>query len=175
MALIKTVKPGEAEGPIKEAYDMMQNLAGMVPKPLQMMSASPKIFEGYMKTLQYFLAHPTLNPVLLASIRFVSASHCEYPYCIDLNKKFLINLGGVSEEQADKLLKDPTSAGLPEKDQAMLTLVVKAVQSPEDVQQDDIDKVRNLGWSDSDIFDAVFHGANMVAAGIAFNAFKMGI
>jgi alkylhydroperoxidase family enzyme len=175
MALIKTVSPEEAQGPIKEAYDMVQNMAGMVPKPLQLMSASPKIFEGYMKTLQYFLTHPNLSPVLLAGIRFVSASHCEYPYCIDFNKKALINIGGVSEEQAEKLLKDPINADLPEKDRAMLALVLKAVQTPEDVQQDDIDKVRNLGWSDSDIFDAVFHGASMVAAGIAFNAFKMGI
>jgi len=175
MALIKTVSLEEAQGPIKEAYDMVQKMAGMVPKPMQLMSASPKIFEGFMQTLKYYLAHPTLSPLLLASIRFVSASHCEYPYCIDLNRKFLINIGGVTEEQADKLLKDPTTADLPEKDQAMLALVLKAVQTPEDVQQEDVDKVRGLGWSDSDIFDAVIHGANMVAAGIAFNAFKMGI
>lgn len=175
MALIQTVSPDQAEGPIKEVYDLMQQMAGMVPKPLQLMSASPKIFEGYMQTLKYYLAHPNLSPLLLAAIRFVSASHCEYPYCIDMNKKFLMHMGGVSEEQVDQLFKDPTTMDLPEKDQAMLALVLKAVQTPEDVQQDDIDKLHKLGWSDTDIFDAVIHGANMVAAGIAFNAFKMGI
>jgi alkylhydroperoxidase family enzyme len=175
MALIKTVGPDEAEGAIKEVYDMMKEMAGMVPKPLQLMSASPKIFEGYVRTLQYYLAHPSLSPLLLACIRFVSASHCEYPYCIDLNKKFLTKMGGLSEEQVQQLFEDPTAVELPDKDRAMLSLVLKAIRTPEDVQQADVDRLRELGWSDSDIFDGVFHGASMVAAGIAFNAFKMGI
>jgi alkylhydroperoxidase family enzyme len=175
MALIKTAGPDEGEGTIKEAYDMMKAMAGGVPKPLQLMSASPGFFDLGFKSLQYYLKHPSLNPMLLAAIRFVSATHCEYPYCIEMNKKILIKMGGLSEEQAQKLVADPAGADLPEKDQAMLGLVTKAIQTPEDVQQPDVDKVRELGWSDADIFDAVMHGAQMVATGIAFNAFKMGI
>ena len=51
----------------------------------------------------------------------------------------------------------------------------KALEAPEDVQQEDVDKVREQGWADSDIFDAVNHGAFMVHGGIMFNVFKMGI
>jgi hypothetical protein len=49
------------------------------------------------------------------------------------------------------------------------------VKSPEDITQQDVDAVRELGWSDSDIFDATFHGSYMVSMGIMFNTFKMGI
>jgi alkylhydroperoxidase family enzyme len=175
MALIKTVEPDQADGEIKEAYDMLKAVAGGVPKPLQLMSASPKLFEINMQALKYYMSHPSLNPVLLACIRFVAAGHCEYPYCIDMNKKILTGMVGLSEEQVEQLMKDPANTDLPSKDKAMLQLVIKAIQTPEDVQQADVDKVRELGWSDSDIFEAVIHGANMVSMGIAFNAFKMGI
>ena len=45
MALIKTVSPEQAEGKMKEAFDMFIENLGVIPKPLEMMSASPAIFE----------------------------------------------------------------------------------------------------------------------------------
>ena len=175
MSLIKTVIPEEAEGQIKEVYDQMLKIAGMVPKPLQLMSASPKIFDIGTQSTQYYMQHPTLNPVLLACIRFVSATHCEYPYCIDMNQKMLMVMGGLNEEQVQQLISEPTSIELPDKDKAMLLFVIKAIQTPEDIQKEDLDTVRNMGWSDQDIFEAANHGAFMVAGGLLFNIFKMGI
>ncbi len=175
MPLLKIVSHEEAEGQIEQAYDMMASMAGSVPKPLQMLSVSPKIFDINMQALHYYFQHPTLSANLLAAIRFISATHCEYPYCIDMNKKILTQMAGMSEQQVEQLMKDPESLEMPDKDKAMLAFVKKAVQTPEDVQQPDVDKLRNLGWSDSDIFEAVNHGAFMVAGGILFNAFKMGI
>ena len=175
MPLIKTVSHEEAEGQIKQVYDMMAAMAGSVPKPLQLLSVSPKIFDVNMQALQYYFQHPNLSANLLAAIRFVSATHCEYPYCIDMNKKILTNMAGMSEDQVAQLLKDPEGLDMPEKDRAMLTFVKNALKAPEDVQQEDVDKLRDLGWLDSDIFEAVNHGAFMVAGGILFNTFKMGI
>ena len=39
MALISTVSPENAEGSIKEAYEMFMKNIGMIPKPMEMMSA----------------------------------------------------------------------------------------------------------------------------------------
>ena len=41
MALIQTVEPEKAEGQTKEIFDTMQKIAGLVPAPLQLASASP--------------------------------------------------------------------------------------------------------------------------------------
>lgn len=175
MALIKTVSQEEAEGPIKQAYDQMSKLAGFIPKPMQMFSASAGIFDIYNQVIQYFQQHPTIGMQLRTSIRFMSAAICQYPYCIDMNKKILTTMAGMTEEQAKQLLEDPEKVEMPEKDKAVLLLVKKALETPEDVQQTDIDSVREYGWSDSDIFDAVYYGAFMVSGGILFNTFKMGI
>ncbi|MFH1539386.1 MAG: hypothetical protein ABIH66_10540 [bacterium] len=175
MALIKTVKPEEAEGRIKEVYSMFQNTGSPVPKPMQLMSASPKLFDIFSQVVHYYLNHPTLSMPLLAHIRYLSASLCAYPYCIDFNKNILTGMLGVSEENAMSMMDDPSQATLEDKEVKMLVFVVKAVRTPEDVEPKDVEAVREAGWSDEDIFDAVNHGANMAAGGILFNAFKMGI
>lgn len=176
MALIKTVDPDQATGVIKLAFDMMKQLTGgTVPKPLLMRSASPNTFENNWQGMQYYMQHPTLSPILLACIRYATAASCEYPYCIEMNMKILTLMGGMTEAQARALIDDPGAANLNKKDEAMLGFVQKAMRTPEDVQQEDVDALRALGWSDPDMFDAVSHGAAMVSSGILFNTFKMGI
>lgn len=55
----------------------------------------------------------------------------------------------------------------------MLLFVLKAIQTPEATVQPDIDRLHDLGWTDTDILDATFHGADMVRHAIMFKAFQM--
>jgi hypothetical protein len=55
----------------------------------------------------------------------------------------------------------------------MLLFVLKAIQTPEATGPTDIDRLHGLGWTDIDIIDATFHGADMVRHGIMFKAFQM--
>jgi hypothetical protein len=73
MALIKTVEPDKAEGQVKEVYDFMQKNAGVIPAPLQLASASPKMLDAAWQSIQYYSQHPNLGFGLLSSIRFTSA------------------------------------------------------------------------------------------------------
>lgn len=68
----------------------------------------------------------------------------------------------------------PEKAKLEEKDKAMLLYVLEVTQDPALSTQQDVDKLRELGWTDRDILDAVQHGLGMVTAGMAFKIFKMG-
>ena len=175
MPLLKTVSEEEATGTIKEMYTMMKGMAGFVPKPMQMYSVSPGMFEMQKKSIEYFMGHPNLSPILLAAIRYVGARTSEFPYCLDLNGDILMKMAGLSEEQLKALADDPGSITLPDRDKAMLAFVHKALTAPEDVAAEDVQKLRDMGWTDLDIFDASSHGAHMVAGGILFNTFKMGI
>ena len=71
------------------------------------------------------------------------------------------------------MIKDPLKAPLEEKEQAMLSFVIKAVKSPDAVEQQDMDKLHDLGWTDRDILDALAHGTNMVGSSILMKTFKM--
>lgn len=172
MELLKTVSPEEAEGFVAEVYAGFQERLGSIPKPVQMMSASPGMFEDHIGTIQYFNNHPTLSFPLLTMIRFLVAPECGWNFCIDFNRSLLKQMG-MDEEEIKETQSDPEKAPLEDHERAMLVFVLKAVKTPEAVTKEDIDRLHELDWNDSDIYDASFHGARMQSMSTLFNAFKM--
>jgi len=168
MFLINTVAESEAQGKIKEAYDMFP---GPVPAPLILLSASPGMFKRQVENIQYYKEHKNLSFPLLTAIRFISSDECGHEFCQDFNRKFLMQ-AGMSTEEIDAMKADPSTAPLEEKEQAMLVFVAKALRVPKSVTQADVDALRAKGWADSDILDALSHGANMISSAIIFNALK---
>lgn len=173
MAIIKTQSAQTATGKVKEFYDEILKIMPMIPKPLQLASASPNLFAIISQQMKYFMTHPTLGPLLQAYIRMLVAFNTDYPYCIDLNTNVLKMMGKLSDEQIVAARKNPDEAKLSDKEKAMLKFVVRAVSEPEEIQELDVEALRRVGWSDHDIFDAASIGVNMVAMGMLFNIFKM--
>ena len=172
MAILQTVSPEKAEGETKKIYDMMIQNIGVVPSPLQLASASPGILNFSWESIKYYSQHPTLGFALLSTIRFLVAKHLNYAFCTDFNKSIL-EKQGLSDDDIDDMIKDPLKAPLEENEQAMLSFVMKAIKSPDAVEQQDMDKLHDLGWTDRDILDALAHGTNMVGSSILMKTFKM--
>lgn len=172
MALIQTVEPDRAEGKVKEIYDFMQKNAGVIPAPLQLATASPWMLDMVWQSIQYFSRHPNLGFALLSSIRYLVAQQYDYAFCTGFNRNML-NLQGLTDEDIEKMEKDPLKAPLDDKDRAMVAFVMKAIKTPDAVQKQDIDGLYDLGWTDSDIMDALTHGTNMIGSSILMKAFKM--
>jgi hypothetical protein len=59
MSLLKTVKPEEATGLVAEIYKPIQEMMGVVPAPMQLMSASPGMMAARMPMMKYYMEHPT--------------------------------------------------------------------------------------------------------------------
>jgi hypothetical protein len=172
MALIKTVPPEKAEGTIKEGYDMFMEKAGIIPKPLEMMSASPGLFEISLKRIHYLSTHPKLSFALLAHIRYLVAHGLGYQFCTDFNE-MILKKAGVDDGTFIKMKEDPASALLEENETAMLVFVVTAVKDPGSVTADDIQNLKDLGWEDRDIVDALAQGVSMIDHSIMMQVFKM--
>ena len=172
MALINTVSPEKAEGIIKEAYDTFMEKLGMIPMPLQMMSASPAIFEQQLQRIGYYTNHPTLSFALLCHIRYLVAHNLNYSFCMDFNK-LMLKKQGLEDDDIKKIEDDPAQSLLEEKESAMLVFVVKAVKSPGSVHADEIKSLKEMGWDDRDLVDALAHGANMVDHSIMMEVFQM--
>jgi len=172
MALIQTIEPEKAEGKVKEIYDFAQKNAGMIPAPMQLASASPWMLDMVWHSIQYFTKHPNLGFGVLSSIRYLVARQYNYAFCKGFNKKIL-KLQGLSDEDIEKMEKDPLQTPLDDKDRAMLSFVMKAIKSPDAVEKQDVDKLHDYGWTDSDILDAMAHGTNMIGSSILMKTFKM--
>jgi alkylhydroperoxidase family enzyme len=173
MALIRTVPPEEATGPVAEVYGRMQKVTRIVPKPLQMMSASPELLSITFQSLSYFLQNPSFSPLLLAHIRLLVAHRFDYGYCVMFNSSVLQMVADVTDEQLESLKEDPSTASLEEREKQLLLFVLRAVDSPEQVESEDVEALLALGWTDREILEATHYGADMVRHGILFKAFKM--
>jgi alkylhydroperoxidase family enzyme len=172
MALIDTVPPEKAEGIVKEGYDMFTSRLGIIPKPMEMMSISPGLFELQLRRIHYFAKHPKLSFGLLAHIRYLVSYNLDYRFCTDLNKIILEKLG-LQEADIRKMEADPSQSLLEENESALLAFVVKAVKSPGAVTPQEIDTLRKLGWDDRDMIDALSQGVSMIDHAIMMQVFQM--
>ena len=172
MALIQTVSAENAEGKAKEIYDTMQKTIGLIPAPMQLASASPWMMDMMWQSVQYFSQHPNLGFGLLSSIRYLVAREYDYAFCTGFNKNFLM-MQGMSEEDIEKIVDDPLQAPLEDRERDMLAFVMKAIRTPDSVDKDDLDHLREQGWTDTDILEALTHGTNMIGSSILMKAFKM--
>lgn len=172
MALINTVLPEKAEGSIKEAYEMFMKNIGIIPKPMEMMSVSPALFDLQFQRIRYFSKHQTLSFSLLAHIRYLVAHNLNYGFCTDFNKHIL-KKQGLGDDDIRKMEADPSQSLLEENEGAMLSFVVKAVQAPGSVTADDVKNLKSLGWEDKDMVDALSQGVSMIDHSIMMQVFQI--
>lgn len=172
MSLLKTVPPEQAQGDVKAAYSFFEQSGIPIPKPLEMSSVSPGLIKIQKQVLDYFMNHPTLGFALLSLIRYLVAKQYSYQFCTAFNHNFL-KMQGMEDADIEKLVSQPETAPIEDKDKAMLLFVLKAIKSPDDVSPEDIAALHEMGWSDRDIFDAVYHGSGMIAPSFMMKAFKM--
>lgn len=173
MSLINLITPEQAQGPIAEAFHQVEQSMGGVPQPLQMWAVSPGMFPVFMSGVGYLMQHPTLSQALLGWIRYLGAERDACKFCIDFNKRFLMEQTGVSLEVIDAVKQDPAAAPLPDNEKALLLLVLKAMKNGHEVTAEDIASVKAQGFSEQEIFDAVASGALVGMDDMLINTFKV--
>jgi len=172
MSLLKTISPENAEGEVAEAYSFFVKSGLPVPKPMELISVSPGLLKIQSQLLGYYMNHQSLGFALLSLIRYLVAKKYDYVFCTSFNENFL-KMQGMDEEQIKAVEADPGKAPIEDKDREMLVFVMKAIDNPDSITQEDIKNLHNLGWSDQDILDALNHGTGMIGPSILMKTFKM--
>ena len=172
MARITPVSPDNAQGNVKEGYEMFLTHFGTIPKPIQMLSVSPDLFDIQLKRNLYFATKSNLSFSLLAHIRYLAACHLSYRFCRDLNGN-LLKKQGLTDDDLRKLEEDPSQSLLEENEEAMLAFVIKAIRAPSSVAEEDINKLRTYNWTDRDMVDAMTQGVSMIDHAIMMQVFNM--
>jgi alkylhydroperoxidase family enzyme len=174
MSIINTQTNETAQGEVRKIYDeLLRRGLPFIPKPVQVMSASPELMTRYWPMITWVLDHPRLSRQLLAYIRLGVALTSDYPYCVELNTAALQQMMQLTPEQLAMFREDPSKAQLSEAERELVAFVVRASSEPEEITANDVQRLRDLGWADPDIFDATFMGAFMLTSGVLFNTFKM--
>ncbi|MFH2090801.1 MAG: hypothetical protein ABIJ31_00365 [Pseudomonadota bacterium] len=172
MALVTTVAPEKAEGIVKEGYEMFMKNVGAIPQPIQLMSISPALFELQLKRIHYFSKHPKLSFALLAHIRYLAAQTLEYGYCMDFNRHLLKKLG-YDSDTINAMENDPSKSLLEENESAMLNFVIRSMKKPGSITAADIAQLKELGWDERDMVDALAQGVSMIDHAIMMQVFHI--
>lgn len=173
MSILQTVKPESATGEVANIYAQIKNAWGGVPTAIQAFSPNPFLLKHQWEYYGSIMQHPALSPALTACIRMLVSQNGNCTYCIDMNAGMLINMMGWTPEQVAATRADYLASPLSAKEKTLLGLVLKATSDSVSVTSADVQSARDAGWSDSEILDAVNHGARMVAGDIIINAFKV--
>ena len=172
MSLLNLIEKDDATGRVAEIYETMIKNMGFIPNAFKVYSPSEFVLDKQFANLGHYMRHKTLGGKLLAFIRLLVSEQEQCAYCVGMNSGILLQYGVLPEMLAG-IKQDPSAAPLEEKDLAMLLFVLNVVKNSNGIVQDDVDKLRNLGWSDTDILEAAYHGASQIGADKIFNAFKI--
>jgi alkylhydroperoxidase family enzyme len=173
MPLIHTVAPSAAHGPVAAIFQEIEQVMGRVPGGMQLYAASPALLAQQWQVIGYYARHPRLSFAFSAAVRMLVSQENDCGYCIGFNAALLINHCGWTAEQVAATKRDVAAAPLEAKEKALLRFVLETVNARQPATRDNIDGLVKLGWSESDILDAVALGARNIAVDIIFNAFQI--
>ncbi len=171
-SLLKVVNPSEAEGKVAELYAQMTEMFGSVPNAMRLHSISPALLERQMSYIGYFMQNSERSQLFYTFLRLLVSEDKGCEYCVNLNSGILLN-EGMTLEEIKAIQASPSTAPLEDDERALLLYVLKVTDNPKSSTADDITKLRDAGFSDKAIFEAVHYGANMVMVDILFESFQL--
>jgi len=154
MPLITPIAPAEDQERVDNILKAVNEHIGFIPDGLRLFIFSPPLLESFVGNISYFNGGTSIPPSLMAMIRYLVSSKAECTFCIDMNEGFLVNMGA-DLEQVRAARSNPDLAPVEENQRPLLALALKSVETPENVMEQDIQAVRQAGWSDREIFDAI--------------------
>jgi len=118
---------------------------------------NPVRFKIFLDEMEYISSHPKINPHFFTMLRYIVAWDNDFEYCKKFNTTLLETLG-YSNIQLDRIRKEK-KIPLDDNHQILFDTVMTALYDPANFNENLIDKTKEFGWSDGDIYDALDHGA----------------
>ena len=137
----------------------VKRMVGVVPPHFELYATvHPTRFKMFLEEIMYLTSHKTINPDFFAFLRYYLAFKNHFTYCYNFNETLLLTKG-YTKEALKTLENSPTSLPLDERHQELFLATLSAIDEPTNFTKESIEKLKNSGWSDADIFDAIDHGA----------------
>ena len=156
---IKVIEDAEATGEVADAYDYWRASSGRrkVPGILKCFSARPDFLKqavDFSNTIQFSDGHLSrLHKEMIGS--YVSfLNNCAY--CLDSHAFFLKVQGATDPTVAAFMDGDLDKAGLTEAERALLEYVKIIAEAAYRSTPEDVQKVRDAGWKEEQIAEAVY-------------------
>jgi uncharacterized peroxidase-related enzyme len=156
MTFVQTVPEGDAPADVAAMYDTDRAAMGHLPNFSRAFSHRPAVYAAWRQLNGSIKAGMDLRRYELATVaaaRRLRSSYCTLAHGSVLMDKFL------EPDALRAIVADHRDAGLDEVDVAVMDLADKVAADATSITEEDIDRLRALGLSDTDIFDVVVAAA----------------
>jgi uncharacterized peroxidase-related enzyme len=152
MTFIATVPEDDAPDAVRAMYDADRTAAGEVPNYTRACSHRPAVYRAWRELIGSI--NGGMDPRRYELVTLAAARRLGSSYCALAHGSILLD-GMVDAEQLTAIAQDHHVAGLDAVDIAVMDLADKVAADATAVTQADIDRLREHGLSDAEIFDVV--------------------
>lgn len=150
MARIPTINPEHATGQAAKLLQGVESKLGFVPNIVQTMANSPAVLQGYLEFSQA-LSKGNLSPKFREQIALAVSEANDCQYCLSAHSAIGRSVGLSEEAIEDSRKAESTDP----KEATVLALVRKMVEQRGWVSDEDLAKLRKVGFSQGDIVELI--------------------
>ena len=171
MSWIREIDHADAEGELKDIYDELAEKRGKVANILKVQSLLPDSMRKHMDlylSIMFSRSGIKREDRELIAVMVSAENGCEY--CLNHHKEAL-NHYWKDNTRIEKVMADPTNAGLTERQMRMIVYAKKLTRQPQAVKEKDVTDLHASGFSDEDILHialitSYFNFVNRMALGL---------
>ena len=143
----------DGEDQVKNYLDIVQQKLGFIPNVLAAFAKFPKQFEGFTKLYNALMLGESGLTKLereMIAVTVSSENHCFY--CLVAHGSAVRELSN-DPQLGERIAANFRSAELPKKQEELLNFTKKLTKDPSEICENDRKKLRNVGYTDRDIWD----------------------
>jgi uncharacterized peroxidase-related enzyme len=152
MPFLRVLGDGQASGEVAEIFNHERERLGYVMEATRSMSTRPEVLVAWERFYSIVRGGFSLPVRDWRLITLVAAKRIRSTYCSLVYGKALVRDLG-SEEAVLAVQRDFRRAGLSERDVAMLEYAEQITERAHSVTETDVERLRQVGFSDEQIFD----------------------
>ncbi len=143
----------EGEDQVKNYLEIVQQKLGFIPNVLAAFAKFPKQFEGFTKLYNALMLGESGLTKLereMIAVTVSSENHCFY--CLVAHGSAVRELSN-DPQLGERIAANFRSAELPKKQEELLNFTKKLTKDPSEIGENDRKKLRDVGYTDRDIWD----------------------
>jgi len=143
----------DGEDQVKNYLEIVQQKLGFIPNVLAAFAKFPKQFEGFTKLYNALMLGESGLTKLereMIAVTVSSENHCFY--CLVAHGSAVRELSK-DPQLGERIAANFRSAELPKKQEELLNFTKKLTKDPSEIGENDRKKLRDVGYSDRDIWD----------------------
>jgi uncharacterized peroxidase-related enzyme len=154
MSFVGLINEAEAPPELKPLYKQISTEMGFIPNFFLALGRDPEIVRGQLALGSAISKAGALPRAIKEQIALVVSGLNTSSYCIAIHMEALHQLG-VEKAISRKLATDYENAPVDAKTKALFRAADKLTRTPDEFSQADVGALRDAGWSDAAIFEAV--------------------